>query len=294
MSSKRAERHRWTGFLSGLLIALVWVLAPTHTAAQKNAASPNKKDEACLACHGSAGMKSEKGKDISINPAKHAASAHAVLGCTDCHTSIKDFPHPAKIARVECTTCHTDEVKAFSTSVHSLVGETACASCHGGVHELATAEKLAPAKCTECHAQEVKEFAESIHGQAASHGDPDAPKCESCHGAIHSLKAAGEADSMVAAKKLADTCAKCHSDPGFQSRIRWIRTSRASTGARSPREARKRRNATIATATTTFTRPAMRGPALTTGRSPKLARRATRKSRRRMKPVFMARRCGPA
>jgi formate dehydrogenase gamma subunit len=218
MSSKRAERHRWTGFLSALLIALVWVLAPTHTAAQKNTASPNKKDEACLACHGSAGMKSEKGKDISINPAKHAASAHAVLGCTDCHTSIKDFPHPAKIARVECATCHTDEVKAFSTSVHSLLGETACASCHGSVHELVTAEKLAPAKCTECHAQEVKEFAESIHGQAASHGDPDAPKCESCHGAIHSLKAAGEADSMVSAKKLADTCAKCHSDSGFLSR----------------------------------------------------------------------------
>jgi hypothetical protein len=40
--------------------------------------------------------------------------------------------------------------------------------------------------------QEVKEFAESIHGQAASKGDPDAPKCESCHGSIHSVKAASE------------------------------------------------------------------------------------------------------
>lgn len=218
MSSKRATRHRWAGFASGLLIALVWVLAPTHAAAQKNTAPPNKKDEACLACHGAAGMKSEKGKDISINPAKHAASAHSVLSCTDCHTSIKDFPHPAKIVKVECAACHSDEVKAFSTSVHALLGETACASCHGSVHELVTAEKLAPAKCTECHAQEAKEFAESIHGQAASHGDPDAPKCESCHGSIHTVKAAGEPDSMVADLKLANTCAKCHSDPGFLSR----------------------------------------------------------------------------
>ena len=217
MSSKRAERHSRTGFASGLLIALVWVLAPTH-AAQKNTAPPNKKDEACLACHGAAGMKSEKGKDITVNPAKHAASAHAVLACTDCHISIKDFPHPAKIAKVECGTCHSDEVKAFSASVHAPLLETACASCHGSAHELVTAEKLAPAKCTECHAPEVKEFAESIHGQAASHGDPDAPKCESCHGSIHSVKAAGEPDSMVADLKLANTCAKCHSDPGFLSR----------------------------------------------------------------------------
>ena len=218
MSSTRAERHCWTGFASGLLIALVWVLAPTHAAAQKNTDPPNKKDEVCLACHGTAGMKSEKGKDISINQTKHAASAHAVLGCTDCHSSIKDFPHPAKIAKVECTTCHSDEVKAFSTSAHALLGETACASCHGSVHELGTTEKLAPAKCTECHAQEVKEFAESIHGQAASHGDPGAPRCESCHGSIHNVKAASEPDSMVAHLKLANTCAKCHSDPGFLSR----------------------------------------------------------------------------
>jgi formate dehydrogenase gamma subunit len=218
MSSTRAKRHRRTGFGSGLLIALVWVLAPTHAAAPKNTAPPNKKDEACLACHGSAGMKSEKGKDIFINPAKHAASAHSVLGCTDCHTSIKDFPHPARIAKVECATCHTDEVKAFSTSAHALLGGAACASCHGSVHELVTAEKLAPAKCTECHAQEVKELAESIHGQAAARGDADAPRCESCHGSIHSVKAASEANSAVAAKTLPDTCAKCHSDPGFLSR----------------------------------------------------------------------------
>jgi formate dehydrogenase gamma subunit len=163
-------------------------------------------------------MKSDKGKDIFVNPAKHAASAHAVLGCTDCHTSIKDFPHPAKIAKVDCITCHDTEAKAFTTSAHALLGDTACASCHGNVHELTAADKLAPSKCTECHAQEVKEFADSIHGQAAKKGDADAPNCESCHGSIHMVKSASEADSAVAAKKLADTCAKCHSDPGFLSR----------------------------------------------------------------------------
>jgi len=175
-------------------------------------------DQECLACHGEAGMKSAAGKNISIDPARHKASAHAVLGCKDCHTSIKEFPHPSKIAKVQCATCHADEAKAFPASVHSLLGESACASCHGSVHELSTAEKLIPGKCVECHAEEVKDLASSIHGQAAKNGDKDAPKCVSCHGPIHAVKASSEAGSTVARRNLPDTCAKCHSDAGFLSR----------------------------------------------------------------------------
>src|ERR1035438_3723988 len=85
-------------------------------------------DEECLTCHGQAGMKSDAGKSISIDAAKHAASAHAILGCKDCHTSIKEFPHPAKIARVQCATCHADEAKPFTTRAHFIVIESACAS----------------------------------------------------------------------------------------------------------------------------------------------------------------------
>ena len=174
-------------------------------------------DQDCLACHGTAGMKSDKGQDIYINPTRHAASAHAILGCQECHTSIKEFPHPAKVAKVQCVTCHEQEAKSFATSAHSILGESACATCHGNVHELTSAETLAPAKCTECHADEVKKLTASIHGQAAKNGDPDAPKCVSCHGSIHAVKASSEPDSTIARKNLADTCAKCHSDAGFLS-----------------------------------------------------------------------------
>ncbi len=83
--------------------------------------------------------------------------------------------------------------KSFPASAHSILGESACASCHGSVHELTTAEKLIPGKCTECHADEVKDLASSIHGQAAKKGDKDAPKCVSCHGPIHAVKASSEA-----------------------------------------------------------------------------------------------------
>jgi len=216
MSSNRAgERGR---LIIGLLLALAWVLAPTCAAAKPAKAHPPKQDEGCLACHGTAGMKSGKGKDISINPAKHAASAHAVLTCQDCHTSLNDFPHPAKIPKVACATCHDAEAKSFATSAHSVLNETGCATCHGNVHELTAAANLMPAKCSECHEPELQEFADSIHGQAAKRGDSDAPKCVSCHGEIHTVKSASEPDSAVARKNLADSCATCHSDTGFLSR----------------------------------------------------------------------------
>jgi len=204
--------------LCGVLLSPAWVLAPTRAAANPNRPRAPKQDEACLACHGTAGMKSDKGRDIYVNPARHALSAHAVLGCRDCHSDIKVFPHPAEIVRVQCATCHEDEAKSLSASAHSLLGQSACASCHGGVHELSIAAKLLPATCLECHASEVEEFADSIHGQALKKGDRDAPKCGSCHGDIHGVKPASEPDSFVSDRRLASTCAKCHSDPGFLSR----------------------------------------------------------------------------
>src|SRR5271166_6889262 len=139
-----------------VLVSLALTLASTLASA-----APAAADEQCLACHGEAGMKSGAGKSISINPATHAASAHGVLGCKDCHTDIKDFPHPAKVLKVQCSTCHADESKAFPASAHSILGDSACASCHGSVHELSTAEKLMPGKCEECHAEEVTSLASS-------------------------------------------------------------------------------------------------------------------------------------
>jgi len=216
MSSVRAERQRRL-ILGGLLFALAWVLAPTRATAHQKSPPP-RQDEACLACHGTVGMKSENGENIFIHPSKHATGVHAALGCQDCHTRIQTFPHPAKIEKVQCATCHTDEAKAFSTSAHALLGEAACATCHGSPHELTTTGNLVPAKCNECHADEIREFTASIHGQAAKKGDKDAPKCISCHRSIHEVKAASEPDSAVAQRNLADTCAKCHSNAGFLSR----------------------------------------------------------------------------
>ena len=126
MSSNRAHKHSRNFIGFGLFIVLAWVLAPTRVAADRKESSTAEAGRSLSGLHGTAGMKSDKGKSITVDPAKHAASSHGILGCTDCHTDIKDFPHPAHIAKVQCKTCHQDVVQSFSTSVHSLLGDTAC------------------------------------------------------------------------------------------------------------------------------------------------------------------------
>lgn len=200
------------------LLFVAMILAFTGSAAVAQAGRGTNPDEGCLACHGQAGFKSDSGKDIFVDPAKHAVGAHSVLGCQDCHTAIKEFPHPAKIPQVQCATCHADESKNLPASVHGVLGSDACLSCHGTAHELKTAENLAPGKCAECHADEVKELHGSIHGQAAKAGDKDAPTCMSCHGPIHNVRPHDDPASTVAKQNLPNTCASCHSRSDFLSR----------------------------------------------------------------------------
>ena len=203
-------------FFASLLLAFLSL--PLLARRQEKSPQPLKQDEACLACHGQPDMKSGKGKSISIRPEKHAASVHGILGCADCHTSIKDFPHPAKIAKVKCETCHAEEASDSAKSIHAALGEDACSTCHGNVHEITSSAKLQPGKCTECHASEAQDLAESIHGQAAKSGDPDAPTCLSCHGPVHKIQASSEPASKVAKKNQPAACAQCHANPGFLSR----------------------------------------------------------------------------
>lgn len=204
--------------LAGLLFALLLSCWPSVATPQEKSAPPLKQDEACLACHGQPEMKSEKGKDISIRPEKHAASVHGILGCKDCHTAIRDFPHPAKVSKVECKTCHAEQTADAAKSAHAALGEAACSSCHGNVHEVTAAAKVLPAKCVECHAEAVKEFSRSVHGRAVKAGDPDAPACTSCHGSVHRIQESSAASSTVARKNQPAACARCHADPGFLSR----------------------------------------------------------------------------
>ena len=226
MRKKTADTANTVGrfgpvFLPLILLAGLCALgSPAHARprAQANLPQPLRQDESCLACHGQAGMKSDSGKSISIDSARHAASVHGILSCRACHTSIKDYPHPAKVSKVKCATCHGDEASHVPNSVHSALGDLACQSCHGDHHEVAAAARTTLAKCAQCHADEVKEFRQSIHGQAATAGDTDAPTCMSCHGPVHQIRTSSDPSSTVAKANLPDTCASCHSKQRFLAR----------------------------------------------------------------------------
>ena len=88
-------------------------------------------DADCLACHNNKDLKTDAGRSVYVDPAKHKASVHAVLNCTSCHTDIKEYPHPKRVAKVECATCHADQAADVPKSVHGALGPEACTSCHG-------------------------------------------------------------------------------------------------------------------------------------------------------------------
>ncbi|HTS13434.1 MAG TPA: cytochrome b/b6 domain-containing protein [Candidatus Limnocylindrales bacterium] len=191
-----------------LLAGILFVSTPLVLRAQSKLS-----DSDCLACHGQKDLKSSAGRSVFVDEAKHKASAHAVLSCTDCHADIKPFPHPAHIARVNCGSCHADESADLPKSVHSILGGDTCKACHGSAHDLQPA--AVPQLCASCHADEVTGFLSSVHGQAAKNGDSQAPTCLSCHGSVHKILAAQDPASPVAKRNLPDTCASCHSNPAF-------------------------------------------------------------------------------
>ncbi len=204
------------GKYRGLLLTLGIALAlPAAHAQQKTANDP---DADCLACHAQPDLKSDRGRSVFVDPARHKASVHADLPCIACHTDIKEFPHPARIKRVECATCHVEEANSVPSSVHGLLGEHACETCHESAHYARPAENVMPQKCGQCHSDELRALLGSVHGAAARSGDPQSPTCESCHGPVHKILTADDPQSLVAKKNLPQTCGACHANPDFVAR----------------------------------------------------------------------------
>jgi hypothetical protein len=168
--------------INTILAFVVLLLASSIFAQDKSAENP---DAECLACHNNQDLKSESGRSVSIDQAKHEASMRAVLNCTACHTEIKEFPHPKRIARVDCATCHANQPGEVTKSVHGALGFDSCTSCHGPAHYTQEAARLTPKQCASCHSKEVKNFLSSVHGFTTVGGQPDVSACEACHGPAH-------------------------------------------------------------------------------------------------------------
>ncbi len=183
----------------------------------------------CLGCHGDAGMQDGSGHSISVDAEKFHSSIHGSLECSNCHSDIKEYPHPDHIAPVKCATCHTEEAAGLVGSVHADGAEHPCTSCHGDAHSIypksdpksAVYPLNVPRTCGQCHGTEgmAKKhglasvyplYLDSIHGFALSkEGLLVAANCQSCHGSHHILSRTDPL-SPTNKKNVPATCGKCH------------------------------------------------------------------------------------
>ena len=200
------------------------------------AAAPTNAD--CLMCHEDDSAARADGRPVVVKPAVFEKSIHGVLSCVDCHGDLAktaEYPHPEKLARVDCSTCHAEAVEKYREGVHaraSTGGSTdaaTCVSCHGA-HDILPSSDLQSrthrltiaTTCSSCHgdpmltqwaglpADIAASYADSIHGRAVSRsGLTVAPTCSDCHGA-HDVFDPKDSRSRVAPANVPATCGKCH------------------------------------------------------------------------------------
>lgn len=164
------------------LVATLFLLVLSAAAAVPPVAAAAVND-ACLGCHGSKDIAGQGGERLHIDPARYAATTHAVIGCTSCHSAVTSrHPHDgSKPAKAVCKECHAPVHAEYATALHS--SKATCNDCHNP-HEVKPAlmdsgENI-NRKCAKCHdpAKTVKSHAKWLP-QADLH--IEALPCITCH-----------------------------------------------------------------------------------------------------------------
>ena len=201
-----SSRHTPLSLVTVVLLAF-W--ATPLGAAQKAA------ETACSSCH-------EQGKKL-------AASAHASLPCEGCHENHEKYPHPKKVEKPVCGSCHPEVAGQFALGVHGQTaakgksGAPDCGVCHGSAHELlrpsaSEFHKAVPETCGMCHSEISEQYKASVHGKALAEGKTGAPLCTACHGE-HTILAPSSAASPVNPNNIRETCGRCHNDVRLGRRL---------------------------------------------------------------------------
>jgi hypothetical protein len=185
------------------------------------AAAPTNDD--CAACHSEPTLTRANGTSVAVDLSVFAASKHGEMSCVDCHADLAaqtDFPHPEKLAPVNCASCHGDVGERYEDSIHARARERSglnvapsCASCHGK-HDIRgkddpksrVAHIQVPATCGTCHEGVTARFDKSVHAAAMKNGNPRAPSCVTCHTA-HRIQ---RVDTEVARLGVVAECGTCH------------------------------------------------------------------------------------
>ncbi|MGE5242698.1 MAG: hypothetical protein ACM3SQ_00535 [Betaproteobacteria bacterium] len=219
-------------------LTILFILGVIPIVASAAQATPPANDD-CLACHGDKDAKRADGSTIYVDQAAFAASKHGPMACVDCHqdlASVTEFPHPDKLAKVDCSTCHDTAQEQYAQGVHGQARKdgqmlaATCSDCHGK-HDIRGASDPAspinhlnlPQTCAKCHGNAdiirrghiqigdvAVKYHDSIHGRALEKaGLVVAPSCVDCHG-NHDIKRKTDPSSSVFRANIPATCGKCH------------------------------------------------------------------------------------
>ncbi len=203
--------------------------------------APLPGSEECIACHEEDGAVAER--EAGVPPAFDATalrrSPHVILDCTNCHSAVdpKKLPHPEKLPKVECSTCHSDEAAQHAESLHGQAAQRGdklaptCTTCHGTHNVLRPANPEAPTAainvpqlCGQCHHEGspvslthnipqssiLENYSESIHGEGLfKRGLTVVAVCSSCH-TPHFVLPHTDPRSSISKENIAKTCTKCH------------------------------------------------------------------------------------
>jgi hypothetical protein len=233
--------------VAGLVIGLL-SLRSSEGRAQSRTGGPQ-----CLRCHGdreimARAAERNQGDSALFRPeGELKSSAHRSLACGECHRGQDDgFPHRASVKVLPCESCHQDQGREWTKSVHAVNAVTeadapTCVGCHGSHEVKASSDARSPtyplnvaAMCGRCHndpkiigryfsAADKKAareapilFPESVHGVALDKsGLLVAATCSDCHRA-HLILPADSTNSSVSRANMSGTCGVCHAKVSAQ------------------------------------------------------------------------------
>ena len=196
----------------------------SSTPAAASPAAPTNQD--CFDCHDDDGVTREKDStSVTVKPAVFNASVHESLACVDCHAAlatVTDFPHEDTLPKVDCASCHDEEVAKFTDSIHGklrlksgLVVAPTCSDCHGK-HDIRkpddpgsrVARPHVPATCGKCHDGIARQFGAGVHGKLLAEGKMKGPACQTCHTA-HDIQRTDRTSWQLG---VIGECGTCHGD----------------------------------------------------------------------------------
>lgn len=215
------------------LVPVLWIVAFFIVTALSSA------QQSCFDCHGekefTRTIESGKEESLFVDQEQLANSVHGGFECTDCHTDAYGDPHPDKLAKVDCGTCHDDATAAHLKGIHGQLllkndpDAPTCASCHSSHNILPSSDKNSlvsvfnqPHTCGVCHQDQgvaalrgipisnlIESFEKSVHGKALLAGNENSATCTSCHES-HQLRPLNDPESPIFRLNISKTCGQCH------------------------------------------------------------------------------------